>query len=63
MPWSFVAAVILLVTGTGLAVAGVAVPDADRLLDVGGPLLSAGIAIFTGRGIDAIQATRTADPG
>ena len=55
-PWSFVAASILIATGVGLVIAGVLAPDADRLIDVGAPVLSAGVAMFTGRGIDAAQA-------
>jgi len=60
-PWSFVAAIVLLLAGIGLVVPGAVVPEADRLLDVGVPCISAAISMFAGKGIDAYQSSKDPD--
>lgn len=62
-PWSLLVGFVLLAVGVGLAVAGVVVPDGEQLLDVGLPIVGAGLGALTGKGVDAVQARRATPPG
>ena len=59
-PWSMIVGFVLLAVGVGVVIAGVLVTEADRLVDIGLPIIGTALGMLSGKGLDTVQGKRSA---